>query len=51
MAFIIFILFQVGIYLKIKERNEELDNYMYLALSLNEIAIILGSIAMLSLAS
>ena len=50
-AFIIFILFQVGIYLKIKERNEELDNYMYLALSLNEIAIILGSIAMLSLAS
>ena len=50
-AFIIFILFQVGLYLKIKERNEELDNYMYLALSLNEIAIILGSIAMLSLAS
>ena len=50
-SFIIFILFQVGIYLKIKERNEELDNYMYLALSLNEIAIILGSIAMLSLAS
>ena len=51
-AFIIFILFQVGIYLlKIKERNEELDNYMYFALSLNEIAIILGSIAMLSLAS
>ena len=49
--FIIFILFHVGIYLKIKERNEELDNYMYLALSLNEIAIILGSIAMLSLAS
>lgn len=50
-AFIIFILFQVGIYLKIKERNEELDNYMYLTLSLNEIAIILGSIAMLNLAS
>ena len=50
-SFIIFILFQVGIYLKIKERNEELDNYMYLTLSLNEIAIILGSIAMLSLAS
>ena len=50
-SFIIFILFQVGIYLKIKERNEELDNYMYLALSLNEIAIILGSIAMLNLAS
>ena len=50
-SFIIFILFHVGIYLKIKERNEELDNYMYLALSLNEIAIILGSIAMLSLAS
>ena len=50
-SFIIFILFQVRIYLKIKERNEELDNYMYLALSLNEIAIILGSIAMLSLAS
>ena len=50
-SFIIFILFQVGIYLKIKERNEELNNYMYLALSLNEIAIILGSIAMLSLAS
>ena len=50
-SFIIFILFHVGIYLKIKERNEELNNYMYLALSLNEIAIILGSIAMLSLAS
>lgn len=50
-SFIVFILFHVGIYLKIKERNEELDNYMYLALSLNEIAIILGSIAMLSLAS
>ena len=50
-AFIIFILFHVGIYLKIKERNEELDNYMYLALSLNEVAIILGSIAMLNLAS
>lgn len=50
-SFIIFILFHVGIYLKIKERNEELDNYMYLALSLNEITIILGSIAMLNLAS
>lgn len=50
-SFIIFILFHVGIYLKIKERNEELDNYMYLALSLNEIAIILGAIAMLNLAS
>ena len=50
-SFIIFILFHVGIYLKIKERSEELDNYMYLALSLNEIAIILGSIAMLNLAS
>ena len=50
-SFIIFILFHVGIYLKIKERNEELDNYMYLALSLNEVAIILGSIAMLNLAS
>ena len=50
-SFIIFILFHVGIYLKIKERNEELNNYMYLALSLNEIAIILGFIAMLSLAS
>ena len=50
-AFIIFILFQVGIYLKIKERNEELDNYMYLLLALNEVAIILGSIAMLNLAS
>ena len=50
-SFIIFILFHVGIYLKIKERNEELGNYMYLALSLNEIAIILGSIAMLNLAS
>ena len=47
-SFIIFILFHVGIYLKIKERNEELDNYMYLALSLNEIAIILGYIAMLN---
>ena len=41
----------VFVFMKIKERNEELDNYMYLALSLNEIAIILGSIAMLSLAS
>ncbi len=50
-SFIIFILFQVGSYLKIKERNEELDNYMYLLLALNEIAIILGSIAMLNLAS
>ena len=50
-SFIIFILFQVGIYLKIKERNEELDNYMYLLLALNEVAIILGSIAMLNLAS
>lgn len=49
--FIIFILFQVGIYLKIKERNEELNNYMYLLLALNEVAIILGSIAMLNLAS
>ena len=49
--FIIFILFQVGIYLKIKERNEELNNYMYLALATNDVAIILGSIAMLSLAS
>lgn len=38
-SFIIFILFQVGIYLKIKERNEELDNYMYLLLALNEVAI------------
>ena len=51
LSFIIFILFQVGIYLKIKERNEELDNYMYLSLTLNEVAIILGSIAMLNLAS
>ena len=51
MSFIIFILFQVGIYLKIKERNEELNNYMYLALAINDVAIILGSIAMLSLAS
>ena len=50
-SFIIFILFQVGIYLKIKERNEELNNYMYLALAINDVAIILGSIAMLSLAS
>jgi len=50
-SFIIFILFQVGSYLKIKERNEELDNYMYLLLALNEVAIILGSIAMLNLAS
>ena len=50
-SFIIFILFHVGIYLKIKERNEELDNYMYLLLALNEVAIILGSIAMLNLAS
>ena len=50
-SFIIFILFQVGIYLKIKERNEELNNYMYLALATNDVAIILGSIAMLSLAS
>ena len=41
-SFIIFILFHVGIYLKIKERNEELDNYMYLALSLNEITINFG---------
>lgn len=49
-SFIIFILFQVGIYLKIKERNEELNNYMYLALAINDVAIILGSIAMLSLA-
>ena len=49
--FIIFILFHVGIYLKIKERNEELNNYMYLALAINDVAIILGSIAMLSLAS
>lgn len=51
MSFIIFILFQVGIYLQIKERNEELNNYMYLALAINDVAIILGSIAMLSLAS
>ena len=50
-SFIIFILLQVGIYLKIKERNEELNNYMYLALAINDVAIILGSIAMLSLAS
>ena len=50
-SFIIFILFHVGIYLKIKERNEELNNYMYLALAINDVAIILGSIAMLSLAS
>ena len=50
-SFIIFILFQVGIYLKIKERNEELNNYMYLALAINDVAIILGSIAMLNLAS
>ena len=50
-AFIIFILFQVGIYLKIKERNEELNNYMYLALAINDVAIILGSIAMINLAS
>ena len=49
--FIIFILFHVGIYLKIKERNEELNNYMYLALAINDVAIILGSIAMLNLAS
>ena len=50
-SFIIFILFHVGIYLKIKERNEELNNYMYLALAINDVAIILGSIAMLNLAS
>ena len=50
-SLIIFILFQVGIYLKIKKRNEELNNYMYLALALNDIAIILGSITMLNLAS
>ena len=50
-SFIIFILFQVGIYMQIKERNEELNNYMYLALAINDVAIILGSIAMLSLAS
>ena len=50
-SFIIFILFQVGIYLKIKERNEELNNYMYLALAINDVAIILGSIAMINLAS
>ena len=50
-SFIVFILFHVGIYLKIKERNEELNNYMYLALAINDVAIILGSIAMLSLAS
>ena len=49
--FIIFILFHVGIYLKIKERNEELNNYMYLALAINDVAIILGSIAMINLAS
>ena len=51
MSFIIFILFQVGIYLKIKERNEELNNYMYLALAINDVAIILGFIAMINLAS
>ena len=51
MSFIIFILFQVGIYLQIKERNEELNNYMYLALAINDVAIILGSIAMINLAS
>ena len=50
-SFIIFILFQVGIYLKIKERNEELNNYMYLALAINDVAIILGFIAMINLAS
>ena len=50
-SFIIFILFQVGIYLKIKERDEELNNYMYLALAINDVAIILGSIAMINLAS
>ena len=50
-SFIIFILFQVGIYLKIKERNEELNNYMYLALAINVVAIILGFIAMINLAS
>ena len=50
-SFIIFILFHVGIYLKIKERNEELNNYMYLALAINDVAIILGSITMLNLAS
>lgn len=50
-SFIIFILFQVGIYLKIKERNEELNNYMYLALAINDVAIILGSVAMINLAS
>ena len=50
-SFIIFILFQVGIYLQIKERNEELNNYMYLALAINDVAIILGSIAMINLAS
>ena len=50
-SFIIFILFHVGIYLKIKERNEELNNYMYLALAINDVAIILGSIAMINLAS
>ena len=50
-SFIIFILFQVRIYLKIKERNEELNNYMYLALAINDVAIILGSIAILNLAS
>lgn len=49
-SFIIFILFHVGIYLKIKERNEELNNYMYLALAINDVAIILGSIAMINLA-
>ena len=50
-SFIIFILFQVGIYLKIKERNEELNNYMYLALAINDVAIILGFIAMINLES
>ena len=50
-SFIIFILFHVGIYLKIKERNEELNNYMYLALAINDVAIILGFIAMINLAS
>ena len=50
-SFIIFILFHVGIYLKIKERNEELNNYMYLALAINDVAIILGSIAMINLVS
>ena len=50
-SFIIFILLQVRIYLKIKERNEELNNYMYLALAINDVAIILGFIAMINLAS